>query len=335
MPFASVVMPCRDASATVAEAVSSIRAQTFCEWEMLIVDDGSVDGTREVVLEAADGDDRVRLLQTERNGLVAALNVGISEARTRWVVRMDADDISLPSRLERQLGWVAEHQDLSGVGSLVETTPQGMLTDGMRHYINWLNSVVTVDDVDRDLFVESPFAHPSMLLDRAAVLAVGGYRDGFFPEDYDLWLRMHAAGCRMEKVPEVLLLWREGPSRISRTDQRYGPDAFRALKAHHIARTFLKGRGLVQIWGAGPDGRRWRRALAAEGIAVSRFFDIDPRKIGRILGGGAPILDWRDACHHRGCPLLVAVGVKGARELVRANLASMGWQETVDFRCVQ
>jgi glycosyltransferase involved in cell wall biosynthesis len=328
-------MPCRDAAATVAEAVRSIRAQTRCDWELLVVDDGSRDDTRDVVLAAADGDARIRLLTRGREGLVAALNHGIAQARAPWIARMDADDVSLPLRLERQLDWVATHPGLAGVGSLVQVTPPDALTDGMRHYIEWLNRVVTARDVYRDLYVESPFAHPSVLLHRASVVAVGCYRDGLFPEDYDLWLRLHGAGGRMEKVPEVLLQWREGPSRLSRTDPRYAPEAFRALKAHHLARTFLKEAGEAQIWGAGPDGRRFGRALAVEGIAVRRFFDVDPRKVGRVLGGGSPVLDWREVGAWRGCPLLVAVGVKGARALIRANLEPLGWQETVDFRCVQ
>ena len=334
-PSASVVMPCRDAAGTVGEAVRSIRTQTCTDWELLVVDDGSLDDTREVVERCADGDPRIRLLRQGREGLVAELNLGIAVARAPWVARMDADDVSRPLRLERQLDWATRHPGAAAIGALVQVTPAEIVTDGMRHYIDWLNQVVTAEDVDRDLFVESPLAHPSVLLHRASALAIGGYRDGSFPEDYDLWLRLHQAGGRLEKVPEVLLEWREGPSRLTRTDPRYSAGAIRALKARHLARTFLAGGAEAQIWGAGPDGRRWRRALASEGIRVVRFFDIDPRKMGRVLGGGAPVLDWRQAGDHRDCPLLVAVGVKGARDLVRAALAPMGWRETVDFRCVQ
>lgn len=334
-PAASFVLPCRDAAPTVAEAVASIRAQSRDDWELVVVDDGSRDATARCLEEAAGGDSRVRILRQGREGIVAALNAGIEAARSPWIARMDADDISRPQRLERQLAFAGTYPDLALVGSLVEVIPRDALTDGMRHYIDWLNQVVTPGDVHRDLFVESPFAHPSVLVRRDVVLEVGGYRDGPFPEDYDLWLRLHSAGHRMGKVPEVLLSWREGPGRLTRTDPRYGADAFRALKASHLAASFLRDAGEVQLWGAGPDGRKWRRALAAEGVPVRRFFDIDPGKVGRVLGGGAPVLHWRDLPGYRGCPLLVAVGVKGARKQVRDALQGLGWRETLDFRCVQ
>jgi hypothetical protein len=334
-PCATFVMPCRDAAATVAEAVRSIRAQDRADWELLLVDDGSRDGSADVAEGAAEHDPRVRVLRRPPRGIVAALNEGVETARGSWIARLDADDLCTPDRLRQQMDWVAGHPELSLVGGLVEAFPADALTDGMRHYLAWLNAVVTPGDVDRDLLVESPFAHPSVTFRRDAVRAAGGYREGPFPEDYDLWLRLHGAGHRLGKVPSVVVHWRDGPGRLTRTDPRYAPGAFRDLKARHLATTFLAGRDACQVWGAGPDGRRWRRALAGVGIRVARFFDIDPRKVGRVLGGGAPVLHWREVPAWRGCPLLVAVGTKGARAQVREALCGLGLVETADFVCVQ
>ncbi len=334
-PAVTVVLPARDAAGTIAAAVASIRAQTRGDFELLVIDDGSRDDTVAKALAAAGDDPRVRVIRRGRDGLVAALNAGIALSSAPLVARMDADDVSLPRRLECQVELADRRPDLAVIGCRVRALPEEALTDGMRHYLAWLDSVITPDEVGRDLYVESPFAHPSVLMRREVVLAAGGYRDGAFPEDYDLWLRLHAAGHAMGKVPEVLLEWREGPGRLTRTDPRYGADAFRRLKARSLAGTFLAGHAEVQVWGAGPDGRKWRRALAEQGVRVVRFFDIDPRKIGRVLGGGALVLDWRRVPRHRDCPLLVAVGTKGARPIVRDELVRMGFVETVDFRCVQ
>ena len=107
---------------------------------------------------------------------------------------------------------------------------------------------------ERDLFVECPIPHPSLVVRTAAFERVGGYRDTEWPEDYDLVLRLWQEGYRLGKVPEVLLEWREGDQRLSRTDPRYGEEAFRRCKVHYLGHR-LAGRSVV-VWGAGPVGRR-------------------------------------------------------------------------------
>jgi glycosyltransferase involved in cell wall biosynthesis len=331
----SVVMPCRNARDTVERALASMIAQTLTAWELIAVDDGSTDGTRRILDDAAGGDHRIRVMPCEGRGIVDALNTGLAAARTPWIARMDADDESLPDRLADQMAFAQADGSLAVVGCRVELFPADSLTDGMRHYGAWLDTVMTSRDIAREIYVESPLPHPSVMFRRDVVQTAGGYRNGPFPEDYDLWLRLHRAGHNMAKVPKVLLRWREGATRLSRNDDRYSPAAFLALKAHHIALDWLAGRQEVQVWGAGPDARRWRSALSREGIRVARFFDVDPRKIGRTLGDGAPVLDWRETPAYRDTPLLCAVGQKGARERMRRMLDDLGFQEGVDYLCVQ
>lgn len=333
-PRVTVLMPVFDADATLDDAIESVRAQTLPAWELVAVDDGSTDGSLERLRDHAARDGRVRVVAAGRRGIVGALNAGLDAARAPWVARMDADDEMLPDRLAAQLALAEARPELGVVGCRVRAFPDGSVTDGMRHYLAWMDGVIEPADFVREMWVESPLAHPSVTFRRDVVRAAGGYRDGPFPEDYDLWLRLHGAGVAMAKVPRVLLRWREGPGRLSRRDPRYSQDAFRALKAAHLARR-LGDRREVRIWGAGPDGRRWRRALAAEGVRVACFYDIDPRKIGRVLGDGVPVLDARGAAEARDPLLLCAVGVKGARALIRAALDGAGMREGTDYLCVQ
>ena len=106
----------------------------------------------------------------------------------------------------------------------------------MRRYATWLNALCTPDAIRDALFVESPIAHPTAVITRAALDGVGGYRDTGGPEDYDLWLRLLLAGHRAAKVPEVLLSWRDSPRRLSRVDPRYHRRRFFATKVEHFAR---------------------------------------------------------------------------------------------------
>lgn len=326
MPRVSILMPCRDAAAWLPEAIASLEAQTFDAYEVVAVDDGSSDATPELLTAWARRDGRVRVLRPPVRGLVAALNAGLDAARGELVARMDADDVAEATRLEKQVAFLDAHPDIAACGTRVRYFPDEVVRDGARRYERWLNSLVTPDDIARDIFVECPIAHPALMARRSALFAVGGYRDMGWPEDYDLILRLWAAGQRLANVPEVLLHWREGESRASRTDPRYSPEAFRRCKVHHLRRTHLVGRDGVVVWGAGPVGKAFARELRAQGETVRAFVDIDPRKIGQTVHG-APVVPPEGLGAFAGAFVVAAVGQPGAREEIRAALEGMGWRD--------
>ncbi|MGH7788934.1 MAG: glycosyltransferase, partial [Candidatus Binatia bacterium] len=254
-PRVSVVLPLRDAAATLADALHSLAAQSLADFECLLVDNGSQDASPAIAAAAAARDARFRVLRAD-GGLVQALNHGVEAARAGLIARMDADDLAHPRRLERQ--WQLLHDDagLSVASCLVECFPAAALGDGMRRYQAWLNGLCTPEAIRDALFVESPIAHPSAMLRRQALVEAGGYRAFDGPEDYDLWLRLLLHGHRAAKVPEVLLRWRDSPRRLSRVDRRYHRRRFLATKIEHFPAAVTRGTPL-QIWGAGPTGRRW------------------------------------------------------------------------------
>nr|PZN89989.1 MAG: glycosyl transferase family 2 [bacterium] len=239
-PRLSILLPCRDAARYVGDAIASLEAQTFTDYEVLAVDDGSADGTAGLLEAWAARDPRVRVIRTPRRGLVPALAAALAAARGEFIARMDADDVAEPERFARQVALLDARPDVVACGTRVRYFPREAVRDGARRYERWLNSLIEPEDLARDIFVECPIAHPALVARRAAVLAVGGYRDPGWPEDYDLVLRLWAAGGRLANMPEVLLHWRERPDRTSRTDPRYSPDAFRRCKVHHLRRTLLR-----------------------------------------------------------------------------------------------
>lgn len=327
-------MPVRDAGEFLGPALLSLLGQTYRDFEVVVVDDGSADDSLAVLEEAAGRDRRIRVESTPPRGIVSALNRCAASASGELLARMDADDLCEPQRLEAQVALLDHRLEVSAAGCLVRCFPDDELAPGMRRYEAWLNSLIEPEDHARDAFVESPLCHPSVVLRRADFDLAGGYLDDGFPEDYSLWLRLLRAGRGLAKVPRVLFSWRDRPDRLTRTDPRCAAERIASLKLAFLLEGPLWGRSSVSIWGAGPTGRAWRRRLAAAGIGVEVFVDIDPRRIGRE-SKGAPIVD--PASLSSGVPgghLLVAVGAAGAREQIRPALRALGLREPEDFTVV-
>ena len=284
----SVLLPAFNAGATLSRAVESLRQQTCPAWELILVDDGSSDDTAALGQFWAAHDARIRYLARPHQGIVAALNAGLNAARAPIIARMDADDEAHPQRLAAQLALLDQREDIGVVGSLVWFGGDSRQAAGYALHVDWINSLVTPEEISLNRFIESPFAHPSVMFRRRLVDEHGSYREGDFPEDYELWLRWLSAGVRMSKVPQVLLTWNDRPDRLSRNHTRYDSAAFYRCKAVYLARwlraNLAPGRRLL-IWGAGRVTRRRAEHLQAHGIQIAAYIDIDPRKIGRCFAG--------------------------------------------------
>jgi glycosyltransferase involved in cell wall biosynthesis len=333
----SVLMPCYNAESTLDEAMESLLSQTLESFEIVAVDDGSTDGTLTRLKAWGLQDDRVRVLARPHGGIITALNQGLTACEAPYVARMDADDRAHPTRLERQVGYLEEHPGIAVLSSLIEAFPEGDVREGFQIYIAWLNALITHDDITREIFIESPLAHPSVMFRRRWITDIGGYQEHYWPEDYDLWLRLYLAKARFAKVPEVLLYWRESPERLTRTDARYSVKNFLRAKAHYLMLGPLADREAVIIWGAGQMGRRLSKHLLLEGAPIVAFIDIDPKKIGRTRKG-RPILAPEQLKGELGKyarpVVLAAVRSRGARSLIRERLAGMGLREAIDWWAV-
>lgn len=329
----SVLLPFRDVERTLGGAIESVLSERDVPLELVLCDDGSTDASRDVARAFVARDPRARLLEGERRGLVPALWRGLEVCRAPFVARMDGDDVSLPGRLGAQLVRLSGEPRVAALGGRVELFGDGAVGAGLERYVAWMNELVSPEDHARDRFVEAPLCHPSVMIRRAALDAVGGYRAGDFAEDWDLWLRLVAAGWSLAKVEHEVLRWRHRAGRATFADPRYSMERHRALRARHLAplleRERARGRGLA-VWGAGPTGRRLARALEVHGVRADRFVDIDPRKIGRVARG-APIVGVGALAG--GDFVVVAVGSRTAREEVRAELVRRGRSELADFVC--
>ena len=333
----SVLLPVYNAAETLEETLESIAGQSFGDFEVVAVDDGSEDRSGEIPRAWEERDGRFRVIGEVHRGIVAAPNRGLEACEGEFVARMDADDKMHPERLAKQVALLEGDAGLSVVSCLVETFPRQEVGEGMLIYEQWLNGLVAEEEILREFFIESPIANPSAMVRREELLALGGYQDRGWPEDYDLWLRYRAAGKRFAKVPEVLHYWREHQSRATHTNSRYSVENFLRAKAHYLCTGPLKERDGLIVWGAGKTGRRIAKHLQRGGCAPEAFIDIAPGKIGGTLRG-KPVVGPDDLPgwwgRYERPILLVAVASRGARQLIREHLASVQLAEGVDYLCV-
>jgi len=326
-PLVSVVLPVRDGGAWLAEAVDSVLGQTLADFELIVVDDHSRDGAP---ARLARDDARLRVVDNRGRGVSAAFNSGLDLARGRLVARMDADDIALPQRLERQAAYLEAQPEVAICGACVEIFSAAGVRGGNRRYQAWLNGCRDPDTIRRELFIESPIPNPTAMFRVEALRRLGGYADPGWPEDYDLFLRADAAGLRMGKPDGILLRWREHGARLTRRDGRYARERFHAAKLHYLARHRLAAHDAVIIWGAGPTGRLTHDLLLREGVAVAGFLEVHPRRIGGVKRG-RPVWPIEHLERDGSTFVLAAVGSAGARRRIRDHMAGLDRVEGEDY----
>ena len=200
-PRVSIVLPVWNAGEYLAAAVESLRAQTLADWELLAIDDGSTDGSRAVLDDFARHDGRIIVISRPNRGLAATLQEGIERSRSGLVALMNADDVAHPDRLARQLAFMERHSAVAALG-----TQTRLLVDGKATAIE-SRLPLSPAGCRRLLAVTPAVAHPTVMLRRDAILAVGGYRPQSYVEDYDLWLRL-AEHHDLANLPDVLLDYR-------------------------------------------------------------------------------------------------------------------------------
>jgi len=201
-PLVSIVMSAYNALSFVCEAIESILNQTFRDFEFLIVNDGSTDGTEAVLARYEKLDKRIRVLSQENRGLISSLNRGCGMARGRYIARMDADDISLPTRLEKQVQHMERHSEIGVLGTWV-----GVICEKGTLLRTW-EVPASPMILMWSLLFRSGLVHPSVIMRRDIITSLGFYRsEALHVEDYDLWARASNVTL-LRNLPEILYLYR-------------------------------------------------------------------------------------------------------------------------------
>jgi glycosyltransferase involved in cell wall biosynthesis len=252
MPLVTVLLPVFNAEKYLAEAISSVLAQTFSDFELLIVDDGSTDRSPEIIKSFTDP--RIRYLRNEQNEkLIRTLNRGLREARGEYIARMDSDDICFPQRLERQLQFFQREPDTAVAGTFaIRIDERG--THGA------VIKRPTGEELKLNVWLPTPLLHPTVMMRKSVVSKGFTYDENCLHcEDYDLWIRIAKAGLRIENLPAPMLYYRVHGGGVSFQN--------RALQLQNSFLVFCRHYGHVKIGydeycslvGAGNSKLPWRR----------------------------------------------------------------------------
>ncbi len=212
----SVLMGIYNCETTLEEAVRSIQDQSYTDWELILCDDGSSDGTYEVARRIAQEDDRVILLQnTQNEGLNKTLNKCLAHAKGEYVARMDGDDTCMPHRFARQVEFLESQKEYD-----IVSTPMTLFDE----HGDWGETGVVEYPSAQDLIAGSPICHAPVMMRRECMMAVGGYTEDvrmLRVEDVNLWIKLYAAGYRCCNLREPLYRMRNDQNALNRRKYRY------------------------------------------------------------------------------------------------------------------
>ena len=205
-PLISVVLPVYNGKKYLAEAIESVLMQTFVDFELIMIDDGSKDGSQDILIDYQMRDPRIRVIIRENRGLSITLNESIDIARGEWIARMDQDDIALPERFKKQLDRLDKTgADICGSWVRFFGTSDNRI----------LKHAVSDEAIKKELLFCSAFAHPTVIMKTSKIKSLHYNSRWDKAEDYELWVRAVSAGWKMTNIPEVLLMYRQHNSQIS------------------------------------------------------------------------------------------------------------------------
>ena len=273
-------MPVKNAGAYLKPCLDSILNQTEANWELVAVNDGSTDTSREILDSYSKKDNRISVLENEGRGIIPALQTAYKSTSGSLITRMDADDLMT----NQKLALMKQQLLLNGFGHIaigqVNYFSDEGLKDGYRYYESWLNGLSNAGSNYKDIYRECVIPSPCWMVFREDFEGCGGFDSETYPEDYDLCFRFY--GHKLKVIPSstVLHQWRDHSNRTSRNDPNYADNRFLDLKLKWFLELDYDPTRPLVVWGAASKGKLLVKGLQKAGVNL-RWMCNNPNKINK------------------------------------------------------
>jgi len=275
-------MPVKNAGPYLKPCLDSILAQTHTDWELVAINDGSSDGSEQVLRQYADKHKNITVAGSEGVGIISALRMAYSLCSGELIHRMDADDLMPAQKLE----WMSDAMENGAVvtGTVSYFCDEREVGDGFLNYTDWLNSLMEGGDFWRDVYRECPVPSSAWMMYRQDFERIGGFNSDLMPEDYDLAFRMLKYKLRVIRLNEVIHHWRDSETRVSRNEEQYFPIAYLPLKVHYFLELHRDDSKPLVLWGAGKKGKLVAKELLKKKVYFT-WITNNEKKVGKDIYG--------------------------------------------------
>lgn len=282
MDAVSIVMPVKNTSQYLEECLLSILNQTYTNWELLAVNDNSTDNSFDILSDFSQKDKRIKVFNSDGNGIIDALKLAYSKSSGDYITRMDSDDVMQSKKLELMIGDLQKNGAGNIALGLVKYFSKDGIGEGFCKYEAWLNALTKQGNNFSEIYKECVVPSPCWMVSRADFEKCGGFNSTVYPEDYDLVFRFFQSGLKCLSSNDVLHLWRDYPTRTSRTDEHYADSSFIEIKTNYFLELhYDKSKNLI-VWGAGKKGKFVAELLLKNHIPFQWICD-NPKKIGKDI----------------------------------------------------
>ncbi len=278
----SIVMPVKNTSKYLAICINSILSQTYQNWELIAVNDGSSDNSFEILSSYANQDKRIKTLQNTGEGIIDALRLAYKNSYGYFITRMDSDDVMPPDKLEVMINSLLLKKEGNIALGLVNYFSETGISEGYRKYEEWINQLTCKGENYKELYKECVIASPCWMVYRTDFEKCGAFNTNIYPEDYDLVFRFYEHNLKCIPSNKILHLWRDYPTRTSRTHEHYADSSFIEIKVYYFLKlNYIHTRPLV-VWGAGKKGKLTAKLFIRNKIPFFWICD-NPKKIGKVI----------------------------------------------------
>ncbi len=282
----SILIPFKNTEAFLQACLDSIVNQTYKDWEILAIDDGSTDASTKMVKAYANAYNNIYYIKNDGAGIILALQTGYKYAKGNYITRMDSDDIMTADRLEHLVqSLIANGPGFVAVGQVKYFSDEG-ISDGYARYERWLNQLTAKGTNYTEIYKECVIPSPCWMVYKTDFDKCDAFNPTRYPEDYDLTFRFYANKLKIIPCTKILHHWRDYGTRTSRTHEHYAQNYFLDIKLHYFLKLEYNLERPLVIWGAGFKGKTIAKKLVQKQTPFIWVCD-NPNKIGKHIYGTA------------------------------------------------